>query len=174
MKGLNYLVIIEFEIYRNFRYLEPLPAGSVVPHVDQGRLIAPHIQGFIWGKFPSARQRARFEGGIFDVPGIKVVGVHDFDGALKYMGKPPCRGRSVFRLPSGRVSRRPWPKMSLTLHHLLLSHLHPYRCPDLTFAGGEGSAILRAAKWLWREYMPGSTHPTDYRPPLYSGLVKRH
>jgi hypothetical protein len=63
--------------------------------------------------------------------------------------------------------------MSLTLHHLLLSNLHQFCCPDLTFASGEGSIILRDAKRLWRDYKPGSTHPTDHRPPLYSGLVRR-
>jgi hypothetical protein len=63
--------------------------------------------------------------------------------------------------------------MSLTLHHLLLRHLHPYCCPELTFTNGEGRAVLAQAKRLWRDYQPGSTHPTDYRPPLASGLVKR-
>jgi hypothetical protein len=61
----------------------------------------------------------------------------------------------------------------LALHHLLLTHLHPYCCPDLTFAGGDGREILAQAKRLWRDYKPVSTHPTDYRPPLSSGLVKR-
>lgn len=173
LKGLNYLVMIEFEIYRNVRHLEPLPPGSVVPHHDHGRLITPHIQGLIWGKFPSPRQRACFAGGLFGAPGIKIIGVHDFPGALKYTGKPPYRGRSVFRATSGRKIVRPWPDMSLTLHHLLLRNLHQYRCPELAFASGEGSAVLANAKRLWRDYKPGSTHPSDYRPPLHSGLVKR-
>jgi len=100
--------------------------------------------------------------------------VYDFLGALRYKGKSPYRGRTVFRLPSsGRKISRPWSDMSLTLHHLLLRNLHQYRCPELTFAGGEGRAILAYAKRLWREYKPGSTDPTNYRPPLYSGLVKR-
>ena len=173
LKGLNYIVAIEFETFRNVRYLGPPPPGSVAAHQDQGRTIAPHIQGLIWGKFPSPRQRAQFSGGIFNAPGIKVVGVHDVAGAVKYLGKPPYRGRSVYRRLNGTMGRRPWPEMSLTLHHLLLSHLHPYSCPDLTFASGAGSAILTNAKRLWRDFKPGSTHPTDYRPPLYSGLVKR-
>ena len=62
--------------------------------------------------------------------------------------------------------------MSLTLDHLMLCNLHQFSCPDLTFASGEGSVILANAKRLWRDYNPGSTHPTDYRPPLLSGLVK--
>jgi hypothetical protein len=64
--------------------------------------------------------------------------------------------------------------MSLTLHHLLLRNLHQFSCPELTFASGAGTANLAHGKRLWRDYQPGSMHPTDYRPPLYSGLVKRH
>jgi hypothetical protein len=173
LKGLDYLVVIEFETYRNVRYLEPLPSGSVLGHHDHGRLITPHLQGLIWGKAPSQQQRACFAGGLFGSPGGKLIGVHDFPGALKYMGKPPYRGRSIFRLTSGRKITRPWPDMSLTLHHLMVRHLHQYCWPELTFASGEGSAILAHAKRLWRDYKPGSTHPTDYRPALHSGLVKQ-
>jgi hypothetical protein len=32
--------------------------------------------------------------------------------------------------------------MSLTLHHLFLSNLHQLSYPDLTFADGEGRAVL--------------------------------
>jgi hypothetical protein len=174
LKGLNYLVGIEFEVFRNVKYLGPPPLGSVASHQELGCTIAPHIQGFIWGQSPSRRQRASFSGGIFGAPGVDVESVYDFAGALKYMGKPPYRGRSVYRLASGRKISRPWAAMSLTLHHLFLSNLHQFCCPDLTFASGEGSAILAHARRLWRDYKPGSTHPTDHRPPLYSGLVKRH
>jgi hypothetical protein len=173
LTGLNYLVTIEFEIFRNVRYRGAPTPGSVSSYADHGRLITPHLQGLIWGKFPSPRQRAQFSGGIFDAPGIKVVGVHDFAGAVKYLGKPPYRGRSVYRRLNRTMGRRPWPDMSLTLHHLLLRHLHQFSCPGLTIASGDGSVILAHAKQLWRDYDPGSTHPTDYRPPLLSGLVKR-
>ncbi len=173
LKGLNYLVVIEFEIFRNVRYLGPPPSGSVAAHTDHGRLITPHFQGLIWGASPSPRQRTFFSGGLFGASGVKVVGIHNFPGALRYLGKPPYRGRSVFRLSSGKLARRPWANMSLTLHHLLLRNLHHYRYPELTFASGEGSAILADAKRLWRDYKPVATHPTDHRPPLYSGLVKR-
>jgi hypothetical protein len=44
---------------------------------------------------------------------------------------------------------------------------------QLTFTGGERRTVLTDAKRLWRDYTPGSTHSTDYRPPLSSGLVKR-
>jgi hypothetical protein len=49
LKGLNFIVAIEFEIFRNVRYLGPPPPGSVAAHEDHGRLITPHIQGLIWG-----------------------------------------------------------------------------------------------------------------------------
>ena len=111
LKGLNFIVAIEFETFRNVRYLGPAPPGSVAAHEDHGRLITPHIQGLIWGKFPSPRQRAQFSGGIFNAPGIKVVGVHDVAGAVKYLGKPPYRGRSVYRRLNGTMGRRPWPEM---------------------------------------------------------------
>jgi hypothetical protein len=173
LKGLNYIVAIEFEVFRNVRYLaEPAPR-SLAAHKDEGITIAPHIQGLLWGGGVSRRSRAKFIGGIFNAPGIKVVDVYDLPGALRYMGKPPYCGRSVFRSGSGRYYRRPWPKMSLTLHHLLLSHLHQFRRPDLTFAGGEGSAILARAKRLWRDFRPAATHPTDHRWPIFAGLVKR-
>jgi hypothetical protein len=173
LKGLNYIVAIEFETFRNVRYLGPAPPGSLAAHQDQGRTIAPHIQGLIWGKRPSRYQRAQFAGGLFEAPGIHVESVYDFPGAQRYLGKPPYRGRSVYQRLDGTFGRRPWLKMSLTLHHLFLTHLHYYCWPELTFASGAGSAILTDAKRLWRDYKPGSTHLTDYRPPLYSGLVKR-
>ena len=173
LKGLNYLVMIEFEVFRNVRHLAAPRAGSLAAHEDHGRVIAPHIQGIIWGDGPSRRSRAGFSGGILNAPAIKIVEVHDFAGALRYMVKPPHRGRSVFRLTSGRYCRRPWAKMSLTLHHLLLSNLHQFWYPDLTFAGGEGRAVLADAKRLWRDYVPAATHPTDQRWPMYAGLVKR-
>jgi hypothetical protein len=142
LKGLNYLVMIEFEVFRNVRHLAAPRPGSLAAHEDQGRVIAPHIQGLIWGDVPSRRSRTRFSGGIFNAPGIKIISVHDFAGALRYMAKPPHRGRSVFRLTSGRYCRRSWAEMSLTLHHLFLSNLHQFSYPDLTFAGGEGRAVL--------------------------------
>lgn len=173
LKGLNYLVIIEFEVFRNVRHLNKLPAGSVAAHEDHGCVIAPHFQGFIWGKRPSRRQRRQFAGGLFNAPGVKAIRVEDFLGALRYTGKPPYRGRSIYRSPTGRLVRRVWPEMSLTLHHLLLCKLHHYRWPELTFASGEGRAVLAQAKRLWRNYVPGAISNYDDRPPLLSGLEKR-
>jgi hypothetical protein len=173
LKGLNYIVMIEFEVFRNVRYLGSPLLESVAAHQDHGRLITPHIQGFVWEKFPSLAQRNHFSGGIFNAPGIKIVAVHDFPGALRYMIKPPYKGRSVFRLPNGRMIRRVWPDMNLTLHHLFLCNLHQFRYSDLTFAGGEGRPILSHAKRLWRDYVSAATHPTDHRWPMYAGLVKR-
>jgi hypothetical protein len=173
LKGLNYIVMIEFEVFRNVRYLEPLPPGGLLPHLDQGRVIAPHIQGLIWGGALSRRRRSSFSGGLFNAPSVKIIDVYDFAGALRYMAKPPHRGRSVFRLQRGGYGRRPWAKMSLTLHHLLLSNLHQFSYPDLTFAGGEGRAVLAQAKRLWRDYVPAARFPSVHRWPIYAGLVER-
>ena len=49
LKGLNYLVVIEFQVFGNQRFLEELPATEIASHRDQGRTIAPHIQGLISG-----------------------------------------------------------------------------------------------------------------------------
>ncbi len=46
---------------------------------------------------------------------------------------------------------------------LLLSNLHQFCYPDLTFAGGAGTTILARAKRLRRDYSPGAIHPTDHR-----------
>jgi hypothetical protein len=173
LKGLNYVVMIEFEIFRNVPYFGPPSPESVASHTDSGRLIAPHIQGLIWGKRPTRSQRRQFAGGIFGAPGVKIKEVYDFEGALRYMAKPPYRGRSVYKLTSGKLGRRVWSDMSLTLHHLLLCKLHNFSYPELTFAGGEGCAVLADAKRLWRDYRPAAIHPTDHRPPLSAGLTKR-
>jgi len=173
LKGQNYIVVIEFEVFRNVRHhADPAP-GSLAAYADHGITIAPHIQSLVWGGEVSRRIRANFAGGIFGAPAIKVMKVYDFPGALRYMGKPPCSGRSVFPSKAGGYRRRSWPDMSLTLHHLLLSHLHPFRWPDLTFASGEGSAVLARAKRLWRDFKPAATHPTDHRWPMQAGLVRR-
>ena len=172
LKGLNYLVLIEFEIFRNDQYLGPPLPGSVASHSSHGRVIAPHIQGIIWGKRPNRKQRAEFAGGLFGAPAIKIVHVHDFTGALQYMVKPP-QGRSVSNREASHVLRWPWHDISLTLHHLLLTHLHAFSYPDLTFAGGEGRAILAHAKRLWRDYQPAAAGICVTRPPLEAGLVKR-
>jgi hypothetical protein len=64
LKGLNYIVMIEFQVFRNVRCLQPLPRNKVKLFRDQGRLIAPHVQGLIWGKLPSLRT-GRFSKAVF-------------------------------------------------------------------------------------------------------------
>jgi hypothetical protein len=110
---------------------------------------------------------------MFNAPGVKIIQVYDFAGALRYMAKPPCCGRSVFRLQRGGYGRRSWAKMSLTLHHLLLSKLHHFCYPDLTFAGGDGRAVLAHANRLRHDYVPAVRHRSDHRWPMYAELRKR-
>lgn len=153
LKGLNYLVMIEFEVFGNLRHRDEwIQDGEDYVH-DRGRLITPHIQGLLWGQRPSRRQRAQFAGGIFNAPSIKLMPLTSFAGAVRYMAKPPYMGQMVHSRPDGRV-RYPWADMPLLLHHLLFCNLYNYCYADLTFASGEGSAILAHAKRLWRDYTP--------------------
>ena len=69
--------------------------------------------------------------------------------AVHYMVKPPYMGQLVHYRGDRIRIRYPWAEMPLKLHHLLFCHLVDFSYPDLTFAGGEGSAILARANRLW-------------------------
>ena len=153
LKGLNYLVMIEFEVFGNVRYLEDVVSGRLVHPRDQGRTIAPHIQGLVWGRMPSRQQRSQFEGGIFNAPGVTMKSLTNFAGAVRYMVKPPYKGQLIHVRENGRRVRYPWLKMPLTLHHLLFCNLFDYGYPDLTFGSGEGSAVLAQANRLWHDQL---------------------
>jgi hypothetical protein len=99
LKGLNYLVMTEFEVFGNLHQFEQLPQRSINEQVNHGRIIAPHIQGLIWGRRPSRRQRAQFLGGLSGSYGIKLMPLNNFAGAVRYMVKPPYMGRLVKPLP---------------------------------------------------------------------------
>ena len=170
LHGLNYLMMIEFEVFGNLHHLEQLSSLSAAPEIDpslpphlgwrmseprqrdDGRIIAPHLQGLIWGQRPSRRQRSQFPGSIFNASGIKLMPLTDFAGAVRYMVKPPYMGRLVRMRSKGGHVRYPWTAMPLLLHHLLFCNLHRYCFADLTFASGEGRAILAHANRLWRDY----------------------
>ena len=167
MKGLNYLVMIEFEVFGNRRYLvngaspriefalyDSSRTDPYTQSIDYGRVIAPHVQGLIWGRRPSRWQRTQFLGGDFNAPGVMLKPLTNFAGAVRYMVKPPYMGQLVHVRPDGGRRRYPWPGMPLLLHHLLFCNLCEYSYPDLTFAGGEGRAVLAAAKRLWLERAP--------------------
>ncbi|HVH74289.1 MAG TPA: hypothetical protein VM755_05175 [Stellaceae bacterium] len=150
LKGLNYIVIVDFDIYRNYHYKIPV-SGPLFRERDFGRLIAPHIHGIIWGPRLSLERRAKFAGGLFGAPAVKEVKIYHFGGASLYMVKPPYRGKSIVTGRNNKYGRRPWNDMYLTSHHLLLTHLGGYSYPDLTFAGGDGCAVLKEAKRLWKK-----------------------
>lgn len=175
LKGLNYLAMIEFQVFGNVHHTQQLVIDSVEQVRDFGRVIAPHVQGLLWGRRPSRRQRAQFPGGLFGAPGIKLKRITDFAGAVRYMVKPPYMGQLLHPLPDGRVLRYPWARMSLRLHHLLFSHLHQSRYPELSFGSGQGSVVLAYAKRLWRDYdLGGLRHPTYPQPPFHRiSLVRR-
>ena len=150
LKGLNYLVMIEFQVFGNVRHYATSLVDGIEWLRDCGCVIAPHIQGLLWGKRPSRRQRAQFPGGLFGVSGIKIVRRTDFAGAVRYMVKPPM-GELVHPRADGRLVRYPWPGMTLRLHHLFLRQLCNVSYPDLSFASGAGSAVLAHAKRLARD-----------------------
>jgi hypothetical protein len=174
LKGLNYIVMIEFELFGNVHYLEELGDDKVARHRNQGRLIAPHIQGLIWGRPPSRRQRGQFAGGIFNAPGVTLKELTNFPGAVRYMIKPPYVGQTVHPRPKGGRVRYPWP-IPLKLHHLMFSNLFHYSYPGLTFASGEGSPTLANAQRLWRDRVPSGIRPYAYpqRPFDQIRLVRR-
>ena len=175
LKGLNYLVMIEFQAFGNVRHTQQLVIDGVEQVRDFGRVIAPHVQGLLWGKRPSRRQRAQFPGGLFGAPGIKLKRITDFAGAVRYMVKPPYMGQLLHPRPDGRVLRYPWARMSLRLHHLLFRHLNQFRYPELSLGSGEGSEVLAYAKRLWRDYdLRGLRHPSYPQPPFHRiSLLRR-
>jgi hypothetical protein len=153
LKGLNYLVMIEFQVFGNLRYREEwTDEQGFNVDVEYGRVIAPHIQGLLWGKRPSRRQRAQFAGGIFNAPSIKLMPLSNLAGAVRYMVKPPYMGQELHQRLDGARIRYPWAAMPLKLHHLLFCRLFNFSYADLAFASGEGSAILADANRLWRDY----------------------
>jgi hypothetical protein len=143
LKGLNYLTLIEFQVFGNHRFLEELPATEIASHRDCGRTIAPHIQGLIWGKGPSRAQRAMFAGGINNAPGVTLKRVTDFAGAVRYMVKPPYQGQLIHPRKSGGYTRYPW-DMPLKLHHLLFCNLFDYSYLDLS----RSLAVMAGKYWL--------------------------
>jgi hypothetical protein len=175
LSGLNYIVMIEFEVFGNVRHLEDAPPGDLVRQIDRGRVIAPHVQGLIWGRRPSRRQRAQFAGGIFGAGGVFLKPVTKFAGAVRYMVKPPYLGQRIHPRAKGGRFRYSW-KLPLKLHHLLFSNLFDYSYADLTFASGEGSSVLARAKRLWRDgYLPVNLQRYAYpqQPFHHTPLVRR-
>lgn len=186
--GLNYIVMIEFEVFGNIHYVENIETKRVEFELygsfrddtldqgfDYGRVIAPHVQGLVWGRSPSRRQRIQFPGGMFGSSGITVKRLTNFAGAVRYMVKPPYMGQLIRPRRGHGFVRYPWPGMPLRLHHQLFSNLVEYAYPDLTFASGEGSAVLAQAKRLWRERVPSGLKRYAYpqQPFHHLRLVRR-
>jgi hypothetical protein len=148
LRGTNYIVMIEFEIYRNLYYWRQEQQQSY----PEGKLICPHVQGIIWGPLPRSVRKA-FDGGILGAPAVKLKRIYHLPGASLYMVKPPYKGRSAIFKGDGNIKRAPWPMkdMSLTLHHLCLKNLWQFTYSDLTLSGGEGVPILAAARRTWRK-----------------------
>jgi hypothetical protein len=134
-RGLNYIFMIELAVFRNVR-----------PTLGQGRVIAPHIQGFSWGQISRRemkRIRQRFSGGMFGADSIRRQEVYDLPGAISYSVKPPYHGYSVYPKQNGDFGHKQ-SKLWLTQHYDLFQHLKDFTYLDMTFARGEGVPILRA------------------------------
>jgi hypothetical protein len=85
---------------------------------------------------------------MFGSSGINVKRLTNFTGAVGYMVKPPYMGQLIRPRRGHGFVRYPWPGMPLRLRHLLFCNLFDSQYPGLTFASGEGSAILAHAKRL--------------------------
>ena len=111
------------------------------------RYLAPHLQGFLFEDLPRRhRQRlaGHFAGGLGGAPAFLTKRVHDFAGASSYNVKPPAHMETCFTRSDG-ARRHRGRALWLTEHYFLWQHLHRHTYPDLTFAGGAGTRVLRSA-----------------------------
>jgi hypothetical protein len=139
LAGYNYVVAIEFAPFRNHVMAD-----------NTGRIIAPHLQGLIWGETPGLRARcAQLGAGLAGADPLRLLAIREaaggFAGAVGYMVKPPHHGYRLYQDRSGRFHHQR-EKLALIRHHRLFTHLLPYDYPDLTLSGGAGVAVLRTAR----------------------------
>ena len=139
LAGCNYVVSIEFAYFCNHL----LAVGS-------GQVVAPHVQGLIWGETPGLRERcAQLVPGLAGADPLHLLAIREaaggFAGAVGYMVKPPYHGYSVWKDMRGRIHHQ-GKALALKRHHYLFTHLLPYDYPDLFLSGGEGVAVLRTAR----------------------------
>ena len=86
LAGYNYVVAIEFAPFRNHVMAD-----------NTGRIIAPHLQGLIWGETPGLRARcAQLVPGLGGADPLHLLTIREaaggFAGAVGYMVKPPHHG----------------------------------------------------------------------------------
>jgi hypothetical protein len=111
---------------------------------DTGRIIAPHVQGLIWGETPGLRARcAQLGAGLAGADPLRLLAIREaaggFAGAVGYMVKTPHHGYRLYQDRYGCLHHR-GEKLALKRHHRLFTHLLPYDYPDLVLSGGEGVA----------------------------------
>jgi hypothetical protein len=139
LAGCNYVVAIEFAPFRNHVMAD-----------NTGRIIAPHVQGMVWGETLGLRARcAQLGAGLAGADPLHLLAIREaaggFAGAVGYMVKPPHHGYCVWQDRTGRFHHR-GEKLALIRHHRLFTHLLPHDYPDLTLSGGEGVSVLRTAR----------------------------
>lgn len=143
--GLSYLVMIEFAVFRN------------VSH-GGGRLIAPHIQGLVFGDIDNgrlAKLRKRFGGGMDGAHGLWLEKVTDLAGAVRYLVKPPVCGYSRKPLKNNKV-KRPIFQFSYRQRFRTFELFRRFIYPDLTIGGRLGATVLRDALYMANKRGMGS------------------
>ena len=73
---------------------------------DAGQIIAPHLQGLIWGATPGLRARyAQLGAGLGGADPLRLLAIREavggFAGAVGYMVKPPYHGYRLYQDRSG-------------------------------------------------------------------------
>ncbi|MCK5778778.1 MAG: hypothetical protein KAH11_08305 [Rhodospirillales bacterium] len=136
LRGFNYIGLIEFAVFDNVRE-------------GNGKLLAPHFQGILWNveitKDDASRAYRTFDGGMDGTHGLWVEKLTNFFGALSYAVKLPAYGYRRIQCRDGSFAHDTC-KLYLSTHYRLFEHLRHLSLPQLTVAGGEGAAVLRAAK----------------------------
>ena len=117
---------------------------------NTGRIIAPHVQGLVWGETPGLRARcAQLVPGLAGADPLRLLAIREaaggFAGAVGYMVKPPRHGYCLWQDRHDCLHHQ-GEKLALKCHHYLFTHLLPYDYPDLTLSGGAGVAVLRTAR----------------------------
>lgn len=137
LRDVNYVLFIEFAFFRN-----------VSDPTERSRVVAPHVEGLVWG--PGCRSRInqirhRFSGGLFGADPIHLKKVHHLAGAVRYAIKPPYKGYSVFRRTDGTYGHR---TSDLTLARMfrVFEYFKEFEYSDFAFAGGEGVEVLREVR----------------------------
>ncbi len=129
LRGLSGVLQVEFAFFRTARHKNGEP------------LLAPHVQGLVWGN-QTRRERQvtaeRFPGGAYGARGVLRKKVYDLKGAIGYMVKPPLYACHLYQLRNGNFASR-GADLTRPQRFKLWQRLHHYNFPSLLFSMGEGA-----------------------------------